>query len=79
MLVATVTAALAAGLRDDLGLLGVVLRVEHRVRDAAPAQQLGQDLGVLHADTVPTSTGWPGACRSAMSSTTALNLAFSVL
>ena len=29
--------------------------------------------------TVPTRTGWPFACRSTMSSTTALNLAFSVL
>ena len=28
---------------------------------------------------VPTSTGWPASCRSAMSSTTASNLAFSVL
>ena len=29
--------------------------------------------------TVPTSTGWPGWCRSTMSSTTALNFAFSLL
>jgi hypothetical protein len=28
--------------------------------------------------TVPTSTGWPAACRSAMSSTTASNLASAV-
>ncbi len=50
MLVATVTAPAPAGLGDDLRLLGVVLRVEHRVRDAAAAQHLGEDLGVLHRD-----------------------------
>ena len=43
-------AALAPGLRDDLRLLGVELRVEHRVRDAPAAQHLRQDLGVLHGD-----------------------------
>ena len=33
----------------------------------------------LATDAVPTSTGWPGSWRSAMSSTTALNFASSVL
>ncbi len=39
--------ALAAGLRDDLGFLRVVLRVEHDVLDAALAQQRRQPLGLL--------------------------------
>ena len=47
MLVAIVTAALAAGLRDDLGLALVVLGVEHLVRDAVPLQQLGELLRLL--------------------------------
>ncbi|PSK61598.1 hypothetical protein B0E53_06501 [Micromonospora sp. MH33] len=42
--------ALAPGLGDDLRLLGVELRVQHGVRDAPAAQQLGEDLGVLHRD-----------------------------
>ena len=42
--------AAAAGLRDDLRLLGVELRVEDRVLDAAPAQQLREDLRVFHRD-----------------------------
>ena len=33
----------------------------------------------LDTEAVPTSTGWPAACRSAMSSTTAANLASSDL
>ena len=71
--------ALAAGLRDDLGLAGVVLRVEHLVRDAAPAQQLAR--GSRTSPPRPCRPGPAGrpACRSAMSSTTASNLAFSVL
>ena len=36
--------ALAPGLRDDLGFLRVVLRVEHDVLDAALAQQRRQAL-----------------------------------
>ncbi len=43
-------AAPATGLRDDLRLLGVELRIQHVVRDAALAQQRREDLGVLHGD-----------------------------
>ena len=42
--------AFAAGLRDDLRLLGVELRVQHRVRHAAAAQQLAEQLALLDAD-----------------------------
>ena len=50
MFVATVTAALASGIRDDRGLALVVLGVEHLVADAAAAQLLGEVLGLLDRD-----------------------------
>ena len=37
------------GLGDDRRLALVVLGVQHLVRDAAPLEHLGQDLGLLHA------------------------------
>ena len=70
--------AAPAGLGDDRGLPLVLLGVEHLVRDAALGEQPRQ---VLDFSTlvVPTRTGWPFSWRSAMSSTTASNLASSVL
>ncbi len=47
MLVAMVTRALATGLRHDLGLALVVLRVQHLMGDAAPLEELGEPLGLL--------------------------------
>ena len=43
------TAPLAPGLGDDRRLTLVVLGVQHLVRDAAPLEHPGQDLGFLHA------------------------------
>ncbi len=43
------TAPLRPACRDDRRLALVVLRVQHLVRYAAPLEQLGQDLGLLHA------------------------------
>ena len=40
----------ASGLRDDVGLAEVVLRVQHFVGDARAAQVPGQHLGLLDAD-----------------------------
>ena len=51
--------ALAAGLRDDLGLLRVVLGVQHDVRDAALLEQRREHARDFSIETVPTSTGWP--------------------
>ena len=42
--------ALAAGLRDDLGFLRVVLRVEHDVLRALPLQHVRDALGLLDRD-----------------------------
>jgi hypothetical protein len=42
--------ALAAGLRDHVGLALVLLGIEHAVRDAFLAQQRRHDLGFLDAD-----------------------------
>ncbi len=42
--------ALVAGERHDLGLVRVCLGVQHAVRDAALAQQLGEVLGLLDRD-----------------------------
>ena len=42
--------ALAAGLRDDLGLALVVLGVEHLVLDAHALQHAGELLGLLDRD-----------------------------
>ena len=50
MLVATVTAPLWPAMRDDLRLVGVDLGVQHRVRDAALAQLVGEVLGLLDRD-----------------------------
>ena len=48
MFVATVTDAETAGLRDDLGLTGVLLGVEHLVGDAALLERAAERLGLLH-------------------------------
>ena len=79
MLVATVTAPLRPGLGDDLRLPLVLLGVQHLVRDAALARACAERFSDFSTLMVPTSTGWPFSCRSAMSSTTASNLASSVL
>jgi hypothetical protein len=56
----------------------VLLGVEHLVRDAAHAQhELSSSL--FCTEMVPTSTGWPCSCLSAMSSTTASYLDASLL
>ena len=56
MLVAIVTAFAAAGLGDDRRLTGVVLSVEHGVRDALGPEH-GAEHFALSTLTVPTSTG----------------------
>ena len=50
MLVATVTAPLCPASATILASLGVLLGVQHRVRDAALLQQAGQLLGLLDRD-----------------------------
>ena len=69
----------AARLGDDLGLALVVLGVQHLVRDAPALQRSASRYSDFSIETVPTSTGWPGLCRSSISSTTALNLALTGL
>ena len=78
MLVATVTAPLWPAMRDDLGLVGVLLGVQDRVRDAALASAGSERCSDFSTETVPTRIGWPFSWRSAMSSTTASYLASSV-
>ena len=81
--------ALAAGLRDELGFLGVVLRVEHDVLVGAAAGGGAalQAAAVEHASTAsPTSRstrcrpapGGPSACSSTISVTIASHFSFSV-
>ncbi len=50
MLVAIVTALIAAGLRDDFGLATVILCIQHEVWDAAAFQQRCQTLAFFDAD-----------------------------
>ena len=70
--------ALVAGQRDDLRLVGVLLGVQHRVRDALALAAAPDSSSDFSTDTVPTRTGWPFWWRSAMSSTTASYFASSV-
>ena len=66
------------GLRDDVGLALVVLRVQHLVLDAAPLSSFDR-CSDTSTEIVPTSTGWPIWLRSSMSSTTASNFSSAVL
>ena len=70
--------AALAGVLDDLGLAGVVLGVQHVVRDARAREHPG-GISEISTEIVPTSTGWPRSWRSAMSSMTARNFASFVL
>ena len=79
MLVATVTRAGPAGLRDDVRLPLVLLGVQHRVRDAALARAGVESCSDFSTEIVPTRTGWPASHRSAMSSAAASNFASSDL
>ena len=79
MLVATVTDTLAPGLGDDRRLPRVLLGVEHLVLDAAAWISCFDRYSLFSTLVVPTSTGCAASCFSAMSSTTASNLATSFL
>ena len=69
--------ALVTGQGDDLGLVLVLLGVQHRC--GTPRFFSRPDSSSdFSTEVVPTSTGCPSRCRSAMSSTTASNLASSV-
>jgi hypothetical protein len=78
MLVATVTRLEPPGLGDDLGLAEVLLGVQHLV-GMPRRSRAAESCSDLATEAVPTSTGWPVSERSTMSSTTASNLASSVL
>ena len=71
--------AVMAGLCHDVGLLVMVLGVQH-LMCLMPLllQHAGTASSLFSTEMVPTSTGWPVAWRSLISSTTALNLPFSV-
>ena len=78
MLVATVTAPLWPAMRDDLGLVGVLLGVQHRVRDAAASSAGPRAARTSRPRWCRPAPAGPLRWRSAMSSTTALNFASSV-
>ncbi len=78
MLVETVTALLAAGLRDDEGLALVVLGVQHLVPDAHALQDAARASRIFSTEMVPTSTGWPFSWRSAISLAALRNFSSSV-
>ena len=59
MLVAIVITLRATGLRDDLGLLLVLLGVQHLVRQAWPWSSRPEMSSEFSIEVVPTSTGWP--------------------
>ena len=63
--------ALAAGLRDDLGFLRVVLRVQHDVLDAAQLEQLRQPLRLLDRHRADEHRPARSVCFSMMSLTIA--------
>ena len=69
---------LAPGLGHDLGLALVVLGVQHLVRMPRFLRSL-ERRSDFSMETVPTSTGWPLPCRSAISLATASNFSRSVL
>ena len=79
MLVATVTAPRRPACAMISASLAWYFALSTACGDAAAAQHLASRISEFSTLTVPTSTGWPGWCRSTMSSTTALNFAFSVL
>ncbi len=68
-----------AGLRDDVRLALVLLRVEHRVRRCRACSSSRDSFSDFSTEIVPTRTGCPASNRSAMSSAAASNLASSVL
>jgi hypothetical protein len=78
MLVAMVIIFGPAGLRDDLGLLGVLLGVEHLVRQLGllSSSEISSEFSI---EVVPTSTGWPRSWQSRMSATTASYFSLAVL
>ena len=57
MLVAMVTAPGYAGLRDDLGFLLVIARIEHVVRDVHAFFSMPASTSDFSIEVVPTSTG----------------------
>ena len=61
MLVAMVIAFGLPGLRDDLGLARVLLRVQHFVRQLLLLRGSCDSISEFSIDVVPTSTGWPRA------------------
>jgi hypothetical protein len=67
-----------AGLGHDLGLLGMLLGVEHLVRQLGLVQQL-EISSEFSIDVVPTSTGWPRSKQSRMSAMTASYFSRAVL
>jgi hypothetical protein len=49
----------AAGLRHDVGFAGMLLGIEHLVRQVGLGQQAESMISEFSIDEVPTSTGWP--------------------
>jgi hypothetical protein len=77
MLVAMVTAP-GRPAWATISASGVLLGVEHLVRQLAPCQQ-PESSSEFSIEVVPTSTGWPRSWQSRMSSMTALELLRAVL
>ena len=78
MLVATVTAPLWPASATIFASLSCCLALSTVCGTPCAASAARTSSSDFSTETVPTSTGWPFSCRSAMSSTTAWYFASSV-